>query len=147
MIFCREDGSGLPGHSDTDVEIGSRIGARREKLGLSQHQVAEEIGWLDAQVDDCENGLLRPPSRDLFLIADLFGVEVSHFYRGGDRFAASIVEPLVGVLPRVEAESGLPPEWHGYPGAIELFCVYARIKDPRKQRLLLELAESFARET
>jgi transcriptional regulator with XRE-family HTH domain len=147
MIFCREDGSGLPGHSDTDAEIGGRIRARREKLGLSQRQVAEEIGWLDAQVDDCENGLLRPPSRDLFLIADLFGVEVSHFYRSGGGLPASIVEPLISALPRVEAEGGLPPEWHGYPGAIELFCVYARIKDPRKQRLLLELAESFARET
>jgi hypothetical protein len=52
-----------------------------------------------------------------------------------------------GAVPRLEATGELPPEWHGYPGAIELFCVYARIKDSRKQRLLLELAESFARET
>jgi transcriptional regulator with XRE-family HTH domain len=126
--------------------LGARIRARRNELGLSQEQVAEEIGWFVAQVDDCENGLLRPPSRDLFLLADLLNVEVSYFYQGLGRPLTSLAEPPEAAMPSIESAIGIPQELHGHAGAIELFCVYARIKDTRKQALLLDLAESFARD-
>jgi transcriptional regulator with XRE-family HTH domain len=147
MIYCGGNGSVQLGQSDVDREIGGRIRARREKLGLSQEQVAEEIGWFVAQVDDCENGLLRPPSRDLFLLADLLSVEVSYFYQGLERPLTSPAEPMDSAMPLIESAIGLPQELHGHAGAIELFCIYARIKDPRKQALLLDLAESFARDS
>ena len=134
MIYCREDGSTLGGRSRADIEMGARIRMRRKELGLSQGQVAEEIGWFVAQVDDCESGLLRPPSRDLFLLADLLNVEVSYFTEGLERPLTSAADLPDLSMPPVESATGIPQELHGHAGAIELFCIYARIKDTRSRR-------------
>jgi transcriptional regulator with XRE-family HTH domain len=147
MVYCREDGSASRRRARADVELGERIRARREKLGLSQDKVAEELGWFAAQVDDCENGLFRPPSRDLFLLADLLGVEVSYFHDGAKRPLPKPEDQPEQALPRIESAIGFPQELHGHSGAIELFCVYARIHDARKRAMLLDLAESFARDS
>ena len=50
-------------------------------------------------------------------------------------------------LSEAEAAPELAPEPQGPVGAIELLSIYARIKDTRKQALLLDLAESFARDS
>ena len=134
MAYCKEDGT--PGKGATaEARLGDRIRARREKLGLSQDKVAEELGWFAAQVDDCENGLFRPPSRDLFLLADLLAVEVSYFAEDGAPAA-----------PSHQKGRGVFQALQDHAGAMELFQTYARIRDPRKRALLLDLAQSFAQE-
>ncbi|MBV8397356.1 MAG: helix-turn-helix transcriptional regulator [Acetobacteraceae bacterium] len=138
MIDCRGDGLGLGKASAADLELGARIRNRREQLGLTQEQVADEIGWFVAQLEDCENGLLRPPSRDLFLLADFLNVEIAYFKE-------AVGEPVAPVLARGGSAAEEPPGCPG--GAAELLSVYARITDPRKQALLLDLAQSFARDS
>jgi transcriptional regulator with XRE-family HTH domain len=115
MTYCREDGSDLGNRSLADIEIGARIRNRREELSLSQEQVADEIGWFVAQVDDCENGLLRPPSRDLFLLADLLNVDVSYFYQGVKQpaTAAAPAKSPEPSAPPVGSASGIAQELHG----------------------------------
>ena len=130
MIECHGGRLGLGKRGAADLELGARIRSRREQLGLTQEQVADEIGWFVAQVEDCENGLLRPPSRDLFLLADLLNVEIAYLKEAGGQPAPPIMEPEE------------PPS-----RSVELLSVYARITDPRKQALLLDLAQSFARDS
>ena len=108
MVYCREDGSANRRRARADVELGERIRARREKLGLSQDKVAEELGWFAAQVDDCENGLFRPPSRDLFLLADLLGVEVSYFHDGAKRPLPKPEDQPEQALPRNRERDRFP---------------------------------------
>jgi len=150
MAFCREGGATQGRRVRSESALGSRIRARREKLGLSQDKVAEDLGWFAAQVDDCENGLFVPPSRDLFLLADILGVEVSYFQDGvswSERPAPS-ADALLSVIKNTAIKN--PPakaeQRHGQSSAIDLFCAYSRIRDARKRALLLDLALSFARE-
>src|SRR6478672_10879713 len=107
MIYCREDRSAFGSRSLADVEIGARIRMRRKELGLSQEHIAEEIGWFVAQMEDCENGLLRPPSRDLFLIADLLDVEIGYFYEGVERPVSRVAEARGSSTPQLQNESAM----------------------------------------
>jgi transcriptional regulator with XRE-family HTH domain len=64
-------------------QVGARIRARREELGLNQRELAEKIGEVtvnNQRVSDWERGVNQPSSRYLEKVADALGVEVAYFY-------------------------------------------------------------------
>ena len=55
------------------VNIGKFLKAQREKAGLSQRQVAIELGYTTAQfVSNWERGLINPPMTTMTVLLDLY---------------------------------------------------------------------------
>ncbi len=113
---------------ESDDGPARRIRSRREAIGLSREALADALGWFEAQIEDCENGLFSPSSSDLAMMATVLGVTVEYL-RGG-----------TGAEPITERE----PTGAADAAAIELFGALARIHDPRKRSLLIDLALAFA---
>lgn len=56
--------------------IASRLRLAREMAGLSQGQVARQMGWHRPTVSEIEAGRRRVQSEELAVMADLYGVRV-----------------------------------------------------------------------
>lgn len=97
-----------------DVHVGSRIGARRKLLQLSQKELAEKLGITFQQVQKYEKGVNRIGAGRLYSIATILGVDIDYFY--GDMDAESYVHlpeynPTAGVgfLQEDQIESQFDP--------------------------------------
>ena len=75
------------GIGPVDVHVGSRIGARRKLLQLSQKELAEKLGITFQQVQKYEKGVNRIGAGRLYSIATILGVDIDYFY--GDMDAES----------------------------------------------------------
>jgi transcriptional regulator with XRE-family HTH domain len=70
--------------SAADRHVGARIRERRVMLGMSQQQLAHEIGITYQQAHKYERGLNRISAGRLFEIAHVLSVPVSWFFDGLD---------------------------------------------------------------
>jgi transcriptional regulator with XRE-family HTH domain len=64
-------------------QVGARIRARREELGLNQRELAERVDGqtvTNQRVSDWERGVNQPSQRYLQRLADALEVEVGYFY-------------------------------------------------------------------
>lgn len=59
------------------MAIGSRIKARREKLGLQQKDLAERLECAQSTVSDWESGAMNPRSDKLTAIAKVLKCDVA----------------------------------------------------------------------
>jgi transcriptional regulator with XRE-family HTH domain len=80
-----------------DLEVGGRIRSRRRILGMSQGQLAEQIGLTFQQVQKYEKGSNRVGSSRLRQIADALGVPPAGLFGEGDQqemtaYASSLAE-------------------------------------------------------
>lgn len=114
---------------DRGAELGRRIATHREAVGVSRQGLADALGWLEAQIEDCENGMFSPSWTDVATMAVVLGVSVDSLRDGREWKAASESAPL----------SGVPDA-----SAIDLVGAFARISDPRKRSLLMDLAVCLA---
>ena len=60
--------------------VGARIRAHREQQGLTQTELAKQIGVADAQISRWENGRAMPIPRYLEAIAEALGVRPEAFF-------------------------------------------------------------------
>ena len=67
---------------DNDHRVGARIRERRITLGISQSQLADQIGVTYQQARKYEQGVNRIPAGRLFEIAQVLGVAVDYFFYG-----------------------------------------------------------------
>lgn len=114
-----------------DVALGSRIRLRRRELGLSQEQLARQVGITFQQVQKYEHGTNRVSFSRL--------VEISQALHCG-------VMDIVGDLDKSKAS---PLFSHhvarlNEPGATELLEAYAAIQSPRHRRAILNLTKQLA---
>ena len=65
-----------------DVHVGKRIRHRRWLLGMTQQQLAEQVGIKFQQIQKYETGANRVSASRLYDIADTLGVAVSFFFEG-----------------------------------------------------------------
>lgn len=63
--------------SDKDVEIGKRIAAERERVGMSQRDLAEMAGLSQPTVHRIETGQREASTLELSVIADACGVLIA----------------------------------------------------------------------
>jgi transcriptional regulator with XRE-family HTH domain len=63
-----------------DVEVGQRIRARREQMGLSQGYLAENVGVSFQQIQKYERGANRVSASMLFDIAGVLSVAPAYFF-------------------------------------------------------------------
>ncbi len=69
-----------PSTSDVDYYVSLRLRQRRTMLGLSQVQLADQIGVSSQQVHKYEAGISRITAGCLYVMAGALGVKVDYFF-------------------------------------------------------------------
>ena len=65
-----------------DVHVGQRIRHRRWMVGMTQQQLAEQVGIKFQQIQKYETGMNRVSASRLWEIAETLDVPVGHFFEG-----------------------------------------------------------------
>ncbi len=65
-----------------DVHVGKRIRHRRWLVGMTQQQLAEQVGIKFQQIQKYETGMNRVSASRLWDISEVLGVPVSFFFEG-----------------------------------------------------------------
>ena len=114
-----------------DVALGSRIRLRRRELGLSQEQLARQVGITFQQVQKYEHGTNRVSFSRL--------VEIAQALHCG-------VMDIVGDLDKSRASSLFSRHVArlNEPGAAELLEAYSAIQSPKHRRAVLYLVKRLA---
>jgi transcriptional regulator with XRE-family HTH domain len=84
--------------------VGQRISALRKQRGLTLLQVAGECGISEATLSRIENGQTGVSAEHLFVMAQLFGVDMADFFRHD---AAPLMKGMRSIIRKGEA--GLHP--------------------------------------
>jgi transcriptional regulator with XRE-family HTH domain len=84
--------------AEIDLHLGRRLRRRRRLLGLTQQQLAVQVGVRFQQVQKYECGANRISAARLWELAEALATPISYFYDGlgesGGRSAATAVEPF-----------------------------------------------------
>jgi transcriptional regulator with XRE-family HTH domain len=114
-----------------DLAIGARLRTRRRQLGLSQSDLAEQLGVSFQQVQKYERGANRIAASTLLAAAQALKVSVGWLV-GEDVSEADGDEELFRALAR--------------PGALEILEAFNLIHDPRARAALLSLAREMGQD-
>ena len=68
--------------SDIDLHVGKRLRRRRRLLGLTQQNLATEVGIRFQQIQKYECGANRVSAARLFELSEALAVPVQYFYEG-----------------------------------------------------------------
>ena len=112
-----------------DVHVGKRIRHRRWLVGMTQQQLAEQVGIKFQQIQKYETGMNRVSASRLWDIAAALSVPVSFFYEG---LSDEGVEAP-------EGNSAIPADILKDKEALELVRSYYAIPETQRRRLF-ELA-------
>ena len=113
-----------------DVHVGKRIRQRRWLIGMTQQQLAEQVGIKFQQIQKYETGANRVSASRLWDIADALEVPVSFFFDGLQG----------GAEPRADDPlDALPADILGDKEALDLVRSYYAIPENQRRRLF-ELA-------
>jgi len=112
-----------------DVSVGQRVRRRRWMVGMTQQQLAEQVGIKFQQIQKYETGMNRVSASRLWDIAEALEVPVSFFFEGiEDTNAAARAD-----------SSTLPGDIMADKEAMELVRSYYAIPENQRRRLF-ELA-------
>ena len=115
----------------TDLHVGKRLRRRRRLLGLTQQELAGQVGVRFQQIQKYECGANRMTSSRLYDLSRALNVSVQYFFdgiEGEDLLAANDAERLDGdILSQKET--------------LELVRAYYRLGE-RQRRRLLDLAKA-----
>ncbi len=112
-----------------DVHVGQRVRQRRWMLGMTQQQLAENVGIKFQQIQKYETGMNRISASRLWDIAEALDVAVAFFFEG-----------LHG---EVEMNGAATPDLTVDREAMELVRSYYSIPEVQRRRLF-ELARSLS---
>lgn len=111
-----------------DVHVGKRVRHRRWLTGMTQQQLAEQVGIKFQQIQKYETGANRISASRLWDIAEALDVPVSFFFDGLDQEQKSEAEKTM-----------VPPDLMGDKEALDLVRSYYAIPENQRRRLF-ELA-------
>ena len=109
-----------------DVHVGKRIRHRRWMTGVTQQQLAEQVGIKFQQIQKYETGMNRVSASRLWDIAEALGVPVAFFFEGLE------ASPDAG-------KSETPKDFLADKETLELVRSYYAIPETQRRRLF-ELA-------
>ena len=119
--------------TDIDLHLGRRLRRRRRLLGLTQQQLALQVGIRFQQIQKYECGANRISAARLWQLAEALETPVSYFFDG-----------LAEAMERRET----PPErsdMYSRKETIDLIQAYYQLEE-RPRRRLLDLAKSLHNE-
>lgn len=114
--------------TDIDLHLGRRLRRRRRLLGLTQQQLAVQVGIRFQQIQKYECGANRISAARLWQLAEALETPVSYFYDG-----------LTEAMERCDAAAG--GEMFSRKETLDLIQAYYQL-DERPRRRLLDLAKS-----
>jgi transcriptional regulator with XRE-family HTH domain len=118
-----------------DVHVGKRIRHRRWLLGMTQQQLAEQVGIKFQQIQKYETGANRVSASRLWDIADSLGVPVSFFFEGlPSALPAMSVVQNMSDRPAQPLASGAS-DLMGDREAMDLVRTYYAIPENQRRRL------------
>ena len=100
-------------------KIGKFFRSRREKLGMTQQQLADSVGIKFQQIQKYETGMNRVSASRLWDIARTLGVAIGFFFEGLERGGSAV--PETDLLANKEA--------------MELVRAYYAIPEAQRKRL------------
>ena len=114
---------------DIDLHLGRRLRRRRRLLGLTQQQLAVQVGIRFQQIQKYECGANRISAARLWQLAEALETPVAYFYDG--------------LAEAMEAEAPAPKggEVFSRKETLDLIQAYYQL-DERPRRRLLDLAKS-----
>ncbi len=118
-----------------DVHVGKRVRHRRWLIGMTQQQLAEQVGIKFQQIQKYETGANRVSASRLWDIADALDVPVSFFFEGlkdADDHPAS-----------AQPKGAIPADLMGDKEALDLVRSYYAIPENQRRRLF-ELARALS---
>ena len=121
--------------SSVDAHVGARIRLRRKLLGLSQQQLAAQLGLTFQQVQKYERGVNRVSASKLYETAQVLQAPVTHFFEGLEG------ESLIPTSP--EGENTVTTFLMTTEG-LELAKLFPRIPKGRMRHQVLELFRTLA---
>lgn len=121
-----------------DRHVGSRVRLRRMLAGVSQEKLGEGLGLTFQQVQKYEKGSNRISASRLQQIAKMLDVEVSFFFEG----APTGDMPTGGFSDA--ASSSYVSDFMGTSEGVQLTKAFARIKDGKVRRRIIDLVEALA---
>ncbi|MEO1039007.1 MAG: helix-turn-helix transcriptional regulator [Pseudomonadota bacterium] len=127
------------GPNPIDRHVGARVRLRRQLLNMSQEKLGDELGVTFQQVQKYERGANRIGAGRLWVLARTLDVPVSFFYEG---VADSMAQPGF-------AEGDQTPivdDFIQSADGVALAQAFAKIRDSRVRRRVLELVRTLAAE-
>ena len=127
---------------DIDLHLGKRLRRRRRLLGLTQQQVAVNVGIRFQQIQKYECGANRISAARLWQLAQALEVPVSYFYDGLAETPMRRERDGVGEVRAMETHADAPARKE----AQDLIRAYSQLGE-RPRRRLLDLARSLNSDT
>ena len=115
--------------TDIDLHLGKRLRRRRRLLGLTQQQLAMQVGIRFQQIQKYECGANRISAARLWQLSEALETPVSYFYDG-------LAEALEQQVTRPERS-----DMFSRKETLDLIQAYYQL-DERPRRRLLDLAKS-----
>ena len=119
--------------TDVDIYVGKRLRRRRRLLGMTQQDLASEIGVRFQQIQKYECGANRITASRLFDLANALTVNVSYFFDG--------LAPDGQQAPANDGNDTLSGDILSQKETLELVRAYYRLSE-RPRRRLLDLAKA-----
>ena len=116
--------------TDIDLHLGRRLRRRRRLLGLTQQQLANQVGIRFQQIQKYECGANRISAARLWQLAEALESPVSYFYDG-----------LAEAMESKDAPPSKGGEMFSRKETIDLIQAYYQL-DEKPRRRLLDLAKS-----
>jgi transcriptional regulator with XRE-family HTH domain len=118
-----------------DAHVAGRLRSYRKQLGISQAEIAKELGVTFQQVQKYEAGINRIGAGRLFQLASLFGVSVQELFPKTVSTAEGQkkTEKLDEITDFATSADG----W-------KLCEAFVRIKDPRQRKIIISLIQEMA---
>ena len=111
-----------------DIHVGKRIRNRRWLVGMTQQQLAEQVGIKFQQIQKYETGMNRVSASRLWDISDTLGVEISFFFEG-------MPEDETATDAKPSKARNMPADIMADKEAVELVRSYYAIPENQRRRL------------
>jgi len=125
-----------------DRHVGSRVRLRRMLMKMSQEKLGEALGLTFQQIQKYEKGLNRIGASRLQQISKTLNVPPSFFFEGAPTGAATTGDGPAGF--EGEGQSQYVVEFISTAEGLHLNRSFARIRNPKVRRRLVELVASLA---
>jgi len=117
----------------TDVEVGSRLRARRLVFGLSQARLADAVGVTFQQIQKYEKGTNRIGASRLYQFSEVLQVPPGFFF-----------ENEIGQKPAISPSSDYVTKFLATPEGVALMNALRKVPSARLRRRLLALVQELA---
>ncbi|CAM5772241.1 transcriptional regulator [Labrys miyagiensis] len=124
-----------------DQHVGSRVRIRRVLTGMSQEKLGEALGLTFQQVQKYEKGTNRIGASRLQHIASILGVTISFFFEGLPSENSSARAQAMD-----ESDTSHVIEFLSTTEGLQLNKAFARIKDPKVRRRVVDLVSTLSNE-